>query len=104
VSVIAHGRVIGRVGGFRQPGGISATKGQVAVIDVGNDTVTLIDPVSLRRLATAHAGLGPTHVAAGTRGELYVVDTRGSALEGFDTRPRLRLRFRYALPGTPYGI
>jgi DNA-binding beta-propeller fold protein YncE len=103
VSVVSAGRTVARVGGFLQPGGIAAVRDAVAVIDVRADTVTLIDAHSLRVIARAAAGDGPTHVvAAGTM--LFVADTRGNAILTYATQPRLRLVGRFSLPGTPYGI
>ncbi len=104
VSVLAGGRSVARIGPFTQPGGITAVDGRVALIDVGADTVSLIDPHSLRILARVHAGAGLTHAAPGPDGRLYVVDTRGDALLTFATTPRLRLIDRLPLPGRPYGI
>ncbi len=104
VSVLRRGRVVGQVTGFAQPGGITATGGEVAVVDVGADTLTLIDATTLKRIAAAKAGSGPTHAVADAAGHIYVVDTRGNAIDVFTTRPRLRLRSRYPLAGTPYGV
>jgi hypothetical protein len=104
VTVITPGRPSRRIGGFTQPGGIATVAGRVALVDVGADTVSLIDPRSRRVIARARAGAGPTHDVAGPRARLYVADTRGDALLQFATRPRLRLVDRLALPGTPYGI
>lgn len=104
VSVIAGGRVVRRVGGFVQPGGVAAVGSEIAVVDVGADTVTLIDARTLRVLGHARAGSGPTHAVGDPGGHLYVVDTRGDAVLKFSTRPRLRLVGRTPVPGTPYGI
>jgi DNA-binding beta-propeller fold protein YncE len=103
VSVIRGARTIARIGGFLQPGGLAAVGRDVAVVDVGADTVTLIDAASFRVLGSAHAGQGPTHlVSDGER--LFVVDTRGGAVLVYATRPALRLVSRFSLPGTPYGV
>lgn len=103
VSVIVGARVIGRIGGFTQPGGLAAVGGDVAVVDVRTDTVTLIDARTLRVIGRAAAGEGPTHVVS-DGGRLFVVDTRGGTILAYATRPALRLAGRLALPGTPYGI
>jgi DNA-binding beta-propeller fold protein YncE len=103
VSVIAGTRVIGRIGGFAQPGGLAAVGADVAVVDVRANTVTLIDPRRLRVIGRAAAGEGPTHVVSDGE-ELIVVDTRGGAILTYATRPALRLISRTALPGTPYGV
>src|SRR5207302_3787130 len=108
VSVISGGRVIGRIGGFLQPGGLAAVgpaaNPSVAVVDVRANTVSLIDARTLRLLAKAPAGAGPTHAVADTHGYLYVVDTRGNAVTAFATRPQLRELNRVTLAGTPYGV
>lgn len=104
VSVVAHGRVVRSIGGFVQPGGIAAVGGDVAVVDVGADRLTLLDDHSLKAIATVSAGAGRTHVVADSAGNVYVVDTRGGAIEAFATRSRLRVRARLRVGGTPYGI
>jgi len=103
VSVIAGARVVARVPGFVQPGGIAALSGDVAVVDVRANAVTLIDARTLMVRDRAAAGAGPTHaVADGDR--LFVADTRGNAVLSYATRPSLRLVGRFVLPGSPYGI
>jgi DNA-binding beta-propeller fold protein YncE len=104
ISVLAGDREVARIGGFVQPGGIADVAGQVALIDVAADTVTLVDPHTLRRTGRADAGAGPTHDAPGPSGRLYVTDTRGGALYTFATRPSLRRLSVLSLPGRPYGI
>ncbi len=103
VSVVVGRRVVARIGGFLQPGGLASVGGDVAVVDVRADTVTLIDGHSLQVLGSAPAGQGPTHVVAGG-GRLFVADTRGNALLAYATEPKLRRVGRLPLPGTPYGI
>lgn len=104
VTVVEHGRIVGQVTGFVQPGGIIATGDDVAVVDVGADTLTLINASTLRRIAVVNAGAGPTHVVADAAGDIYVIDTRGDAVEEFGTLPRLRRLRRVPLAGTPYGV
>ena len=104
ISVIKGDRGVARIGGFTQPGGIADVAGRVALVDVAADTVTLVDPVTLRELGHANAGTGPTHDAPGPAGRLYVTDTRGGALYTLTTRPRLRMLGRLVLPDRPYGI
>jgi DNA-binding beta-propeller fold protein YncE len=103
VSVLAERRMVAQIGGFLQPGGLAAVGGALAVVDVRADAVTLIDAHSLRVLGKAPAGEGPTHVVAGDR-RLFVADTRGNALLGYTTQPKLHEVGRLALAGTPYGI
>jgi DNA-binding beta-propeller fold protein YncE len=104
VSVLQRGRVVAQIAGFVQPGGITAVGPDVAVVDVGANTLTLIDATTLHRVAVANAGSGPTHAVADAAGHVYVVDTRGDAIEVFTTRPYLRLLSRYPLAGAPYGL
>jgi DNA-binding beta-propeller fold protein YncE len=82
---------------------VAAGRG-VAVVDVGAHRLTLIDAVTLKPITSIPAGAGPTHAVADAAGNVYVVDTGGDALDVFATTPRLRLRARIPLPGTPYGI
>jgi DNA-binding beta-propeller fold protein YncE len=63
----------------------------------------LYDPRTLKRVARAPAGVGPTHVVA-VSDRLYVADTQGGALLVFATRPKLALVRRVYLPGGPYGM
>jgi DNA-binding beta-propeller fold protein YncE len=103
VSVIAGHHVVSRIGGFEQPGGLAAVGDDVAVVDVGADRLTLMNARTLRRLTAVDAGAGPTHAVAGDR-VVYVVDTRGNAIEAFAPASHRRKRLRLELPGTPYGI
>src|SRR5205823_14419576 len=104
VSVISARKVAGRAAGFAQPGGLAGVGGDVAVVDVRASTLTLIDGRTLRPLGTQPAGAGPTHAVGDRAGHIFVVDTRGNAVESFAAFPRLRLRARVALNGTPYGV
>ncbi len=104
VGVIQGTRVVREIGRFIQPGGLAAAGPDVAVVDVGADSVTLIDAGTLREVGRVSAGAGPTHVVAGAGGLLYVIDTRGNAVLTFATRPKLRRLMRFPLTGTPYGV
>jgi DNA-binding beta-propeller fold protein YncE len=104
VSVVAGDGTVRRIGGFIQPGGVARVDGDAAVVDVGADTVTLIDGRTLMPTGRVSAGSGLTHDAAGRDGRLYVLDTRGNALFTLRTRPRLQISSRLPLSGTPYGI
>jgi DNA-binding beta-propeller fold protein YncE len=88
-----------------QPGGVAAADGghALAVVSVRERVLELYDPQTLRRLARAPAGVGPTHVVA-EADRLYVADTQGGALLVFATHPKLELVRRVDLPGGPYGI
>lgn len=103
LSVIEDGRRTAGITVAAGPGGVSAAGDLVAVVSVRERVLELYDARTLRRVARAPAGIGPTHVAAvGTW--VYVVDTDGGALLVFTTVPDLELVRRYPLPGSPYGI
>ena len=103
LSVIEDGRRTAVVDVATAPGGVSAAGDLVAVVSVRERVLELYDPHTLRRVARAPAGVGPTHVAA-AGSWIYVVDTDGGALLVFRTAPELELVRRYPLPGSPYGI
>jgi len=104
VSVIDGTTVVRQIGGFVQPGGLAAVGRAVAIVDVGADTLTLVDARSLKLSGRVSAGAGPTHVVAGTNGRIYVIDTRGDAVLTYATRPRLRRLSSIHLAGRPYGV
>jgi hypothetical protein len=105
VDVLDRGRPVAHLADTARPGGLSPADfaGALAVVSTTDRTVALYDPRTLRRLASAPAGAGPTNVIS--EGErLYVADTRGDALLTFTTRPRLRRIATTPLPGGPYGL
>ena len=104
ISAFAGTRPLPGVRGVTQPRGLAPVGGRVALIDVGADTVTLVNPRTLRVLARVSAGTGLTHDVAGPDDRLYVTDTRGGALYVLATRPRLHVIDRLTLPDRPYGI
>jgi hypothetical protein len=57
-----------------------------------------------RLIGRAPAGVGPTQIAAGRGGLIYVVDTTGNGLLVYELRPRLHLTRRLPILGSPYGI
>jgi hypothetical protein len=90
-----------------QPGGVTTAAGGrlIAVVSVRERVLELYDARSLRRVARAPAGVGPTHVAClRDGGWCWVLDTRGDALLVFRRTDRLELVRRYYLPGGPYGL
>jgi DNA-binding beta-propeller fold protein YncE len=79
----------------------------VAAVDGRARTLTIRDARTRVALASAPAGVGPTHVACVGAARCYVADTRGDALLVFvvgDGGRTLRLTRRVYLPGGPYGI
>jgi DNA-binding beta-propeller fold protein YncE len=89
-----------------QPGGVTTLGdgSRIAVVSVRERLLELYDARSLRRVASAPAGVGPTHVACLDVGPCYVVDTQAGALLVYRLRPRLELVRRLLLLGGPYGI
>ncbi|MBI5106541.1 MAG: hypothetical protein HZB46_16415 [Solirubrobacterales bacterium] len=105
ISVREGGR---RVAAFRvagHPAALSpADRGRrLAVLSGRERVLELYDPRTLRRVARATAGVGPTHVVA-EADRLYVADTQGGALLVFRVAPELELVRRVHLPGSPYGM
>lgn len=79
----------------------------LATVDGRARTLTIRDARTHAALASAPAGVGPTHVACASAALCYVADTRGDALLVFavaDGGRALRLTRRVYLPGGPYGI
>jgi DNA-binding beta-propeller fold protein YncE len=105
VSVLAGDRAVGRFAVATQPGGLAAADDGrlLAVVSVRERRLELYDPRTDRRVATAPAGVGPTHVV-GFENRLYVADTRGNALLVYHLRPTLTLYRRVQLAGAPYGM
>jgi DNA-binding beta-propeller fold protein YncE len=106
VSVVRDGRREARLRVATQPGGLAAAGGGrfVAVVSVRERVLELFDARTLRLVARAPAGVGPTHVASAGDRWLWVTDTRGGALLVYRIAPRLELVRRLHLPGAPYGI
>jgi DNA-binding beta-propeller fold protein YncE len=100
------GRVVD-AGGSPLPGaGRAAVDGgrAFAVVSRRERVLDVYDARTRRRIASAPAGVGPTNVAGGPGGLIYVVDTTGDGLLVFELRPRLRLTRRLPIAGRPYGI
>jgi DNA-binding beta-propeller fold protein YncE len=105
LTVVHGGRVERALPTPLQPGGIAATADGrlVAVVSVRERMLTVYDALTLRRIGSIPAGIGPTHVAI--RGsEAFVADTQGGALLVFSLRPRLEFVRRANLRGGPYGM
>jgi hypothetical protein len=79
----------------------------LAVVDGRARTLTIRDARTRASLASAPAGVGPTHVGCIGAARCYVTDTRGDALLVFlvgDDGKALRLTRRVYLPGGPSAI
>jgi DNA-binding beta-propeller fold protein YncE len=102
LSEILPGGRVRTIGGFQQPGGLAPVGRDLAVVDVGAFTLTLLDTRTDRVIGRLPAGRGPTHdIADG--GRIYVVDTRGNAILTYTAQP-FRLIGHTRLPGAPYGV
>ena len=77
---------------------------RLAVLDRRERVLTLYATAPRRRLSSAPAGLGPTHVACLDRGPCYVTDTRGDALLVFAVGDDIQPTRRYRLAGGPYAM
>jgi DNA-binding beta-propeller fold protein YncE len=106
VSVLRQGSPGDSFAVATQPGGVVGIGSDVAVVSVRERRLELYDAHTLRRIGSAPAGVGPTHVACvSPTGPCYVLDTRGGAilvysLSGHHLEPTRRLY----LPGGPYGV
>jgi DNA-binding beta-propeller fold protein YncE len=103
MTVIRQGAPVATVPVDRQPGGLAAVGGDVAVVSVRARRLQLFDAASLRPVASVPVQGGPSHVAA-FGAELYVVDTGGTHVRVFDTVPRLHLVGSVTVPRSPLGI
>ena len=103
VSVVEAGGVIANLPAPTQPGGIAATTSYIGVVGVRSHLLEVIDASSMHRVASVAAGEGPTHVVADAE-RFYVVDTAGNTVFIFATLPALKLAFKTAVAGRPYGI
>lgn len=105
VTVLEGQRRVAELPVALQPGSVvAADRGRaVGVVSVRARVLELFDARTLARIASAPAGVGPTHAVADAD-RIYVVDTQGDAVLVFRLRPRLQLTRRITLPGTPYGI
>ena len=74
----------------------------VAVLDPRERVLAVRDRGD--EIGRAAAGVGPTRVAAGRGGLIYVLDTAGDGLLVYELRPRLHLTRRLPVLGSPYGI
>jgi DNA-binding beta-propeller fold protein YncE len=100
------GRVVPGTGQAEPPRDVAVVDGgrALAVLSPRERVLEAYDRNRRRRIARVPAGIGPTHVAAGRGGLIYVVDTTGDGLLVFELRPQLHLTRRLPILGNPYGI
>ena len=88
--VVALGDAPAGVADLPQAGRRTAVDGgrTVAVVSARERVLEVYDATTRERLGRAPAGVGPTHVVAGSEGRVYVVDTTGDGLLVFETAAR----------------
>ena len=103
ISVVRDGNVVRTIGDLNQPGSVTTDGARVAVVDVGDYTVSTYDVRAARRIGRVAAGRGPTHGVLAGDGRLAVADTRGDQLALYTLEPLARVD-TLDLPGSPYGL
>ncbi len=103
VSVVRGDRLVDTLDAPRQPGGVAAAGGYVAVVAVRERVLAVYDARTLRRVAETAAGDGPTH-AISLGDSVLVSDTDGGALLRYRLGPRPELIGRTEVGGAPYGL
>ncbi|WP_157251437.1 YncE family protein [Patulibacter americanus] len=107
LQIVRGDRVVRQERIALQPGGLAPIDGGriVAVVAVKERVLELYDTRTLKRLASAPAGVGPTHVVCRDEGICYVADTTGKAILIFVWQDgKLQLQRRQWLSSQPYGI
>lgn len=105
VGIVQNGRMIREIhSGLVQPGGLTATAGRVAVVDVRTNTLHIIDAATSQQVATLPAGKGPSHVRPIGDGRVAVADTRGNAVFSYQITGTPRQLGRTQVPGRAYGL
>lgn len=107
LEIVDGGRVVARTTVALQPGGLATLDHgrTIAVVSVRERVLELYDARTLKRLASAPAGVGPTHVVCREEVLCYVADTTGESVLIFEWRGgELQLTRRQPLPSQPYGI
>ncbi|MGX6448208.1 YncE family protein, partial [Patulibacter sp. S7RM1-6] len=107
LQLVRGDRVVARRRVALQPGGLATLDGGrvIAVVAVKERVLELFDSRTLRRLASAPAGVGPTHIACRPELVCYVADTTGRAILIFEWDGKeLQLTRRQYLSSEPYGI
>ncbi|MGT2427099.1 YncE family protein [Amnibacterium kyonggiense] len=104
VRVLRDGRRIADLPQPVQPGGITATAGRVAVVDVATATLFVYDATSLRLLTALPAGEGPSHVTPIGGSRVAVCDVRGNAILTYDLAGTPRRLGWAAVPGRAFWI
>lgn len=104
IGVVRNGRMTREIPGFTQPGGLTVTGDRLAVVDVRQNNLHVIDTKTLREIAVLPAGEGPSHVRPIGPGRVAVADTRGNAVLTYQVSGKPRRTDRKPVPGRAYGI
>lgn len=103
ITIARDGRSPQTIAKVTQPGGVVDFGDQVAIVDVGDFSVSTFRVSDGTRIAKIPAGKGPTHGVRTSTGQLLVADTRGDQLLTFSENP-LAKTGSSALAGSPYGL
>jgi DNA-binding beta-propeller fold protein YncE len=104
ISVLRKGHVVKTLPTPHQPGGIAGVaENWVALVAVSARVVEVYGVHSLKPIARLPAGVGPSHVLAGSL-YTYVADTQGDQILVYEIGRHSRLLGESAAPGTPYGL
>jgi DNA-binding beta-propeller fold protein YncE len=104
ISVLRKGHVVKTLPTPHQPGGIAGVAGNwVALVAVSARVLEVYGVHSLKPIARLPAGVGPSHIVAGTL-YTYVADTQGEQILVYEIGRHSRLVGEAAAPGTPYGL
>ena len=103
VALARPGQPVATAGGLVQPGGLTATGGRIAVVDVRTNSLHVLD-TSLRTVAVLPAGRGPSHVRPIDGNRVAVADTRGHAVLTYQITGTPRQTGTTPVPGRSYGL
>jgi DNA-binding beta-propeller fold protein YncE len=104
ISVLRKGHLVKTLPTPHQPGGIAGVaENWVALVAVSARVLEVYGVHSLKAIARLPAGVGPSHVLAGSP-YTYVADTEGEQILVYQIGRHSRLVGESPAPGTPYGL
>jgi DNA-binding beta-propeller fold protein YncE len=104
ISVLRKGHVVKTLPTPHQPGGIAGVaENWVALVAVSARVLEVYGVHSLKAIARLPAGVGPSHVLAGSP-YTYVADTEGEQILVYQIGRHSKLVGESPAPGTPYGL
>ena len=104
ISVLRKGQVVKTLPTPHQPGGIAGVaENWVALVAVSARVLEVYGVHSLKPIARLPAGVGPSHVIAGSL-YTYVADTEGDQILVYQIGRHSKLLGETAAQGTPYGL